>query len=73
MLLNAAETTALEETLRKAHLEDRLSKCGCSLQTLRICTACKRVTCRCQRLGLNSETEGRCVCAVVLSAHVRQQ
>lgn len=62
MLLDIHSLATLTKKLTAAHLKDRLSTCGCSKQTLLVCTRCSRVTCGCQRLATPLVPEGRCPC-----------
>jgi hypothetical protein len=55
--LSVSELQRLDEAMRAAHLLDRLTVCGCSKTTLRVCVSCAEVTCTCQR------ARGGCRCA----------
>lgn len=65
LLLDVTEVRGRYDRLLSAHLDDRLSACGCSKQTLLLCMDCGRVTCRCERVHTGAALmSGRCPCEV---------
>ena len=48
MKIDVMALAHLDQTMAAAHLPDRLTDCGCSKRTLRICVGCHTVVCACK-------------------------